>query len=42
MAWTDPAEVVRYVREKRGALSPLSKHEALKNVLKSGRVRTIP
>jgi 3-methyladenine DNA glycosylase AlkD len=31
-AWTDAAEVVRYVNEKGGALSPLSKREALKNV----------
>ena len=31
-AWTDPAEVVRYVSEKGGELSPLSKREALKNV----------
>jgi 3-methyladenine DNA glycosylase AlkD len=31
-AWTDAAEVVRYVSEKGDALSPLSKREALKNV----------
>ncbi len=31
-AWTDPAEVRRYVREHEGRLSPLSKREALKNV----------
>jgi 3-methyladenine DNA glycosylase AlkD len=31
-AWTDAAEVVRYVGEKGDRLSPLSKREALKNV----------
>jgi 3-methyladenine DNA glycosylase AlkD len=31
-AWTDPREVVRYVREHQAALSPLSRREALKNV----------
>ena len=31
-AWTDAAEVVRYVKERSGELSPLSKREALKNV----------
>jgi 3-methyladenine DNA glycosylase AlkD len=31
-AWTDAAEVIRYVSEKGDALSPLSKREALKNV----------
>jgi 3-methyladenine DNA glycosylase AlkD len=31
-AWTDPKEVVRYVREHEQELSPLSKREALKNV----------
>jgi len=31
-AWTDPAEVRRYVRENEGRLSPLSRREALKNV----------
>jgi len=31
-AWTDPGEVVRYVTENEGRLSPLSKREALKNV----------
>jgi 3-methyladenine DNA glycosylase AlkD len=41
-AWTDPAEVVRYVRSKRGELSTLSKREALKNVLRSGLIRAIP
>ncbi|HEU4521578.1 MAG TPA: DNA alkylation repair protein [Thermoanaerobaculia bacterium] len=31
-AWTDPAEVKRYVREHEKELSPLSRREALKNV----------
>jgi 3-methyladenine DNA glycosylase AlkD len=31
-AWTDPKEVVRYVREHESELSPLSKREALKNL----------
>src|SRR5262245_7605408 len=31
-AWTDPAEVRRYVRAHRAELSPLSRREALKNV----------
>jgi len=31
-AWTNPAEVQRYVQENRATLSPLSKREALKNI----------
>ncbi len=31
-AWTDPAEVTRYVRRNRARLSPLSIREALKNL----------
>jgi len=31
-AWTDAAEVIRYVKEKGDRLSPLSRREALKNV----------
>jgi 3-methyladenine DNA glycosylase AlkD len=31
-AWTDPAEVRRYVRRHAAALSPLSQREALKNI----------
>jgi 3-methyladenine DNA glycosylase AlkD len=31
-AWTDPAEVARYVREHESRLSGLSRREALKNV----------
>jgi 3-methyladenine DNA glycosylase AlkD len=30
-AWTDPTEVIRYVKEKHDALSPLSRREALRN-----------
>lgn len=33
-AWTDSAEIVRYVREHEGLLSPLSRREALKNITK--------
>lgn len=42
VAWRDPDEVVRYVEAHHDRLSPLSKHEALKNVLKSGRISSIP
>jgi len=31
-AWTDPREVMRYAREHRDDLSPLSRREALKNM----------
>jgi 3-methyladenine DNA glycosylase AlkD len=31
-AWTDPNEVVRYVRQHQARLSPLSQREALKNI----------
>jgi 3-methyladenine DNA glycosylase AlkD len=41
-AWTDPHEIVRYVRRKHRELSPLSKREALKNVLRSGLIHEIP
>lgn len=41
-AWTDPDEVVRYVTANADRLSPLSKREALKNVLKAGRIASIP
>jgi 3-methyladenine DNA glycosylase AlkD len=36
-AWTDPREVVRYVRAHEEKLSPLSAREALKNVGRAGR-----
>jgi 3-methyladenine DNA glycosylase AlkD len=42
VAWRDPDEVVRYVETNRERLSGLSKREALKNVLKSGRIDSIP
>ena len=42
LAWRDPDEVVRYVRANRDALSPLTKREALKNVLKAGRIDRVP
>ena len=41
-AWIDSAEVVRYVREHKDELSPLSKREALKNVLRAGKIKAIP
>jgi 3-methyladenine DNA glycosylase AlkD len=41
-AWTDPDEVVRYVRANADRLSGLTKREALKNVLKGGRLEAIP
>jgi 3-methyladenine DNA glycosylase AlkD len=36
-AWTDPAEIVRFVREHAEQLSPLSRREALKNVGRTAR-----
>jgi 3-methyladenine DNA glycosylase AlkD len=33
-AWTDPKEVVRFVKAHETQLSPLSKREALKNILR--------
>jgi 3-methyladenine DNA glycosylase AlkD len=39
LAWTNPAEVTRYVREHEAQLSPLSRKEALKNVGRMGRLR---
>ena len=42
LAWKDPDEIVRYVRANARRLSPLSKREALKNVLAAGRIREIP
>jgi 3-methyladenine DNA glycosylase AlkD len=36
-AWTDPAEIARYVRARAGALSPLSRREALKHVGRGAR-----
>ncbi|NBX93843.1 MAG: DNA alkylation repair protein [Proteobacteria bacterium] len=42
VAWRDPKEIIRYVKKNRELLSPLSKREALKNVIKMGRIRVIP
>jgi 3-methyladenine DNA glycosylase AlkD len=42
VAWFDPKEAVRYVREHKARLSPLAKREALKNLLKQGVVRQVP
>lgn len=42
VARTQPDEVIRYVEAHRDALSPLSKREALKNVLKQGLVERVP
>ncbi len=39
---THPDEVVRYVHDHRDRLSALSKREALKRLLKSGTVNTVP
>jgi 3-methyladenine DNA glycosylase AlkD len=41
-AWIDPDWVIRYVREHASELAPLSKREALKNVIKEGRLEKIP
>lgn len=41
-AWTDPEEVIRYVRAHRRRLSKLSKREALKNVIRTGLIETVP
>jgi 3-methyladenine DNA glycosylase AlkD len=42
LAWSDPQEVVRYVRANRERLSNLSKREALKNVVRSGLISEVP
>jgi 3-methyladenine DNA glycosylase AlkD len=42
VAWRSPDEVVRYVTEKRDRLSGLTRREALKNVLRAGRIAGIP
>jgi len=39
---THPDEVIQYVDERRDRLSPLSKREALKRLLKSGAVERVP
>ena len=42
IAWRDPDEVIRYVTSNAHRLSGLSKREALKNVLKQGRLTELP
>lgn len=42
VAWTQPHEVIRYVRKYRNELSPLTKREALKNVIRAGGIAEIP
>jgi 3-methyladenine DNA glycosylase AlkD len=42
VAWDDPTWVVRYVRAHARELAPLSKREALKNVIEQGLARDIP
>lgn len=39
---TDGREVMRYVKQHRDRLSPLSKREALKVLLKNGQARAVP
>ncbi len=41
-AKTDPHEVIRYVREHKDALSPLSKREATRNLIKTGLLDAVP
>ena len=41
-AKTDPQEVIRYVKQHRHLLSPLSRREALRNVVKAGLLDAIP
>jgi 3-methyladenine DNA glycosylase AlkD len=41
-AKTDPEGVLRYVRRQRARLSPLSKREALKGLLREGRIDAVP
>jgi 3-methyladenine DNA glycosylase AlkD len=42
VAWRNPKEVIRYVKANRKKLSPLSKREALKNLIRSGTISAIP
>jgi 3-methyladenine DNA glycosylase AlkD len=41
-AKTDPRGVIRYVKLHKARLSPLTKREALRNVIRLGLLRTIP
>lgn len=42
LAKSRPEEVLRYVKRERRRLSPLSKREALKGMLRDGRVTAVP
>lgn len=42
VARRDPDEVVRYVKSNHKRLSPLSKREALKNLIKEGKITAVP
>ena len=42
VAWHDPNWTLRYVKQHAAELSPLSKREALKNLLRDGRIQQIP
>lgn len=41
-AKTDPQEVIRYVRQHKDELSPLSKREATRNLIKAGLLDAVP
>jgi 3-methyladenine DNA glycosylase AlkD len=41
-AKTNPVAVLRYVRTNKDQLSPLSKREALKGLLRNGTIRAVP
>ncbi len=41
-AKTDPQEVIRYVRQHKDTLSPLSKREATRNLIKAGLLDAVP
>ncbi len=41
-AKTDPHEVIRYVRQHKDSLSPLSKREAVRNLIKAGLLDAVP
>ena len=42
VAWWDPAATIAYVNAHADRLSPLSKREALKHLLKAGTVQAVP
>ena len=41
-AKTDPEEVIHYVRQHKDRLSPLSKREAVRNLIKAGLIDAVP